>query len=59
MIHVLISLFGTLAGLAVLFGMLAGKRLDRWTKCFLIATDPYDLNPKKLTEGTAIGDGGS
>jgi hypothetical protein len=37
-IHVLISLVGILTGLIVLLGMLAGKRLDRWTKWFLITT---------------------
>ena len=37
-IHVLISLVGIFAGLIVLFGMLAGKRLDGWTKWFLIMT---------------------
>ena len=38
MVHVLISLLGIFAGLVVLFGMLAGKRLDGWTKWFLITT---------------------
>lgn len=37
-IHVLISLVGIFTGLIVLFGMLAGKRLDGWTKWFLITT---------------------
>ena len=37
-IHVLISLVGIFTGLIVLFGMLAGKRLDGWTKRFLITT---------------------
>jgi hypothetical protein len=37
-IHVLISLIGILTGLVVLFGMLAGHRLNRWTKWFLITT---------------------
>jgi len=35
---VLISLVGIFTGLIVLFGMLAGKRLDGWTKWFLITT---------------------
>jgi len=35
-IHTLISLAAIFTGLVVLFGMLAGKRLDRWTKWFLI-----------------------
>src|SRR5437870_6030347 len=37
-IHVLISLVGIFTGLIVLFGMLAGNRLDSWTKWFLINT---------------------
>ena len=37
-IHVLISLAGIFTGLVVLFGMLAGKRLDGWTKWFLNTT---------------------
>jgi hypothetical protein len=37
-IHVLISLVGIFTGLIVLFGMLAGKRLDGWTKWFLATT---------------------
>lgn len=34
-IHTLISLIAIFAGLVVLFGMIACKRLDRWTKWFL------------------------
>ena len=37
-IHTLISLIGILTGLIVLVGLLAGKRLDGWTKGFLITT---------------------
>jgi hypothetical protein len=37
-VHVLISLVGILTGLIVLFGMLTGKRLEVWTKWFLITT---------------------
>ena len=37
-VHVLISLLGIFTGLIVLFGMLAGKRLDGWTRWFLITT---------------------
>ena len=36
-IHTLISLVAIFTGLVVLFGLLAGKRLDGWTKWFLIA----------------------
>ena len=35
-IHTLISLVAIVTGLVVLFGLLAGKRLDGWTKWFLI-----------------------
>ena len=37
-IHTLISLAGIFTGFVVLFGLLAGKRLDGWTKWFLITT---------------------
>ena len=37
-IHTLISLVGIFTGLVVLFGLLAGKRLNGWTKWFLITT---------------------
>ena len=37
-IHTLISLIGIFTGLIVLFGLLGGKRLDGWTKWFLITT---------------------
>lgn len=35
-VHVLISLGGIFSGFVVSFGLLAGKRLDGWTKWFLI-----------------------
>jgi hypothetical protein len=37
-VHVLISLAAIVAGFVVLFGLLANKRLDGWTKWFLITT---------------------
>jgi len=37
-IHTLISLVGIFTGLVVLFGLLVRKRLDGWTKWFLITT---------------------
>ena len=37
-IHTLISLMGIFTGFVVLFGLLAGKRLDGWTRWFLITT---------------------
>ncbi len=36
--HVIISLIGIFCGLVVLFGLLVRKRLDGWTKWFLITT---------------------
>ena len=33
MIHTLISLVAIFTGFVVVFGLLAGKRLDGWTKC--------------------------
>jgi hypothetical protein len=38
LVHVLISLAGIFSGLVVLFGLLANRRLDGWTKWFLITT---------------------
>ena len=35
-IHTVISLIAIFTGIVVLFGMLAGKRLDGWTRWFLI-----------------------
>ena len=37
-IHVIISLVGILTGFVVLLGLLAGSRLDGWTKWFLVTT---------------------
>src|ERR1700732_2824050 len=37
-IHTLISLVAIFTGLVVVFGMLAGDRLDGWTKWFLVTT---------------------
>ena len=38
LIHVLISLIGVGSGLAVMYGLLTGKRLDGWTAVFLTTT---------------------
>jgi hypothetical protein len=38
LVHVLLSLVGIASGLVVLFGLLAGKRLDGWTALFLVTT---------------------
>ena len=37
-IHVLLSLAGIVSGFVVIFGLLGGKRLDRWTAFFLATT---------------------
>ena len=37
-LHVLISLVAIGSGLIVMYGMLSGKRLDRWTSLFLATT---------------------
>jgi hypothetical protein len=36
--HVLLSLIGIAAGFVVMYGLLASKRFDGWTKLFLITT---------------------
>lgn len=38
LVHVLISLAGIGSGLIVVYGLLAGRRFDRWTAFFLITT---------------------
>lgn len=38
LIHVLISLIGIVTGFVVVFGMIEGKQLDRWTAWFLGTT---------------------
>jgi hypothetical protein len=38
LVHVLISLVGIFSGLVVLFGMIGGKHLNRWTAVFLTFT---------------------
>ncbi len=38
LIHVVISLIGIASGFVVLFGLLTGKRLNRWTALFLVST---------------------
>lgn len=37
-VHVLLSLVGIASGLVMVFGLLAGKRLDGWTAVFLATT---------------------
>ena len=38
LVHVLLSLAGIGSGFIVVYGMLSGKRLDRWTAIFLATT---------------------
>ncbi|SRR5712692_2661848 len=38
LVHVVISLVGIVTGFVVLYGLLTGKRLDRWTALFLATT---------------------
>jgi hypothetical protein len=38
LVHVAISLAGIVSGLIVVFGLIAGKRLDGWTMVFLATT---------------------
>jgi len=38
LVHVVLSLVGIASGLVVVFGLLAGKRLDGWTALFLVTT---------------------
>lgn len=37
-LHVLISIVGIVSGLVVVFGLLTGRQLDRWTAIFLTTT---------------------
>jgi hypothetical protein len=38
LIHVVLSLVGIFTGLIVAGGLVAGKRLDGWTRVFLVST---------------------
>jgi len=38
LMHVLVSLIGIVSGFVVMYGLLSGKRLDRWTALFLTST---------------------
>jgi len=37
-LHVVISLIGIVSGLVMMFGLLAGQKLNRWTALFLVST---------------------
>src|SRR5438309_6586960 len=63
-VHVLISLVGIGSGFVVLFGLLAGKRLNGWTALFLATTAatsitgfgfPFDhLLPSHIVGGISL-----
>ena len=60
LLHVLISLVGIGSGFIVIFGMLAGKRLEAWTKFFLATTVLTSLTGflfpiKGVTPGIVVG----
>jgi len=60
LVHVVISLVGILSGLIVLFGMLAGKRLNGWTGVFLATTTATSVTGfffpfHGLTPGIVVG----
>jgi hypothetical protein len=65
LIHVVISLIGIAAGFVVIFGMIAGKRLNGWTALFLTTTVltsitgfgflAYGLPASGFSPGEAIG----
>jgi hypothetical protein len=59
-VHVAISLIGILSGLAVLYGMISSKRLDGWTRLFIITTVLTSVTGfffpfKGITPGIIIG----
>ena len=56
LVHVSISLVGIASGLVVVFGLLTGKRADRWTALFLAstaATSATGFGFPVVPEGTA------
>ncbi len=58
--HVLLSLIGIGAGFVVVFGLLASKRYDGWTKLFLATTVATSITGfmfpiHKLTPGHVVG----
>jgi hypothetical protein len=59
-LHVAISLAAIASGFVVLFGMIANKRLGRWTACFLATTvatsvTGFGFPIKGMTPGIAFG----
>jgi hypothetical protein len=59
-LHVLISVVGIVSGLVVMYGLLKGRRLDRWTMLFLATTALTSLTGflfpnEHITPGIVIG----
>jgi hypothetical protein len=59
-LHVLVSLIGIASGLIVVLGLIAGKRLPRWTALFLATTALTSLSGflfpfKGVTPGIVLG----
>jgi hypothetical protein len=59
-IHVLLSLVGIASGLVVLYGLITGRRLDRWTLVFLSTTvltsvTGFLFPNKHVTPGIIVG----
>jgi hypothetical protein len=60
LLHVVISLVGIGSGVVVLYGLTASKRLDGWTKLFLLTTIATSLTGflfpnSRITPGIVIG----
>ena len=60
MVHVVISLLAIGSGFVVLFGLISGKRLDRWTAFFLATTVATSVTGfmfpiVRFTPGLALG----
>ncbi len=59
-LHVVVSLIGIASGFVVVLGLIAGKRLPRWTALFLITTALTSLTGflfpnKTITPGIVLG----
>lgn len=60
LLHVVISLVGIGSGVVVLYGLIASRRLDRWTLLFLVATALTSLTgflfpDSHVTPGIVVG----
>jgi hypothetical protein len=54
LVHVVISLIGTLSGIVVLLGFLSAKRLAGWNAIFLITTVLMILAAIKFRPGALV-----